>query len=105
MEKLNHKEDIEFIEKELFKKDKIEIFCNISLILSYAMLSLTLLLLAIQIIFKELTQNYTLIYVVLLTISVFSIRYNNIAREKNRHKLTMQFIEEYSKKHNNLTVK
>ena len=105
MKELKNKEGIEFIEKELFKQDKIELFYNMSLILSYAMLSLTLLLLAIQIILKELTQNCILIYVVLLIISVLSIRYNNIGREKNRHKLAMQFIEEYSKKHNNLSVK
>ena len=98
MKELKNKEDIEFIEKELFKKDKMELFCNISLILSYAMLSVILSILILQIIFKELTQSYIINYTILIIISIISIRYNNIRREKNRYKLTMQFIEEYSKK-------
>ncbi|MBQ8997480.1 MAG: hypothetical protein IJ086_15880 [Clostridium sp.] len=98
MKELKNKKDIEFIEKELFKKDKIEIFCKTSLILSYAMFFLILLLLIIQIIFKELTQDSIIIYTILLIISILLIRYNNIELEKNRYKLVMKFIEEYSKK-------
>lgn len=98
MKELKNKKDIEFIEKELFKKDKIEIFCKTSLILSYAMFFLILLLLIIQIIFKELTQDSIIIYTILLIVSILLIRYNNIELEKNRYKLVMKFIEEYSKK-------
>lgn len=98
MKELKNKKDIEFIEKELFKQDKIEIFCKTSLILSYVMFFLILLLLIIQIIFKELTQDSIIIYTILLIVSILLIRYNNIELEKNRYKLVMKFIEEYSKK-------
>lgn len=98
MKELKNKKDIEFIEKELFKQDKIEIFCKTSLILSSAMFFLTLLLLVIQIIFKELTQDSIIVYAILLIISGLLVRHNNIKLEKNRHKLVMKFIEEDSKK-------
>ena len=97
MKELKNKEDIEYIEKELFKNDKLEILHKISLILSYIMFSLTLLLLAIQIIAQELTRDALGIYAILLIFSTFSIRRNNIKLEENRYKLIMQFIEEVKK--------
>ena len=97
MRKIEDK-NIEFIEKKLFEKNVIEIFCKTSLIINYSILIFLLISFIIRATYINITFQSMAAYAFFIICTMIIITFLNVLRGKNRHRLVMQFIKENSKK-------